>query len=467
MASRALTGLVLILILAMLPATSSGRDGNEEPAAPTPVEVFERRIMPIFRSPQPASCVQCHLAAVDLKDYILPSHEQTFASLRDQGLIDLDDPANSKILTLIRMGEKDLDKGARLIHQKTREAEYEAFAAWIHACCDDPKMRALARLSVAELARPARPDPVIRHARKSRVVDSFVRNVWSQRMRCFPCHTPHEIDESNPNHKTAIEKHKEFLETHGIDVGRRMNIFRETPEATVDYLIERSRETPEGSLPLINLTDPQKSLIVLKPTSKLPARDEDGNFAKPSYGEPVSHMGGLKMHVDDPSYKAFIAWIQDYARVVGDQYTSVADLPPDNWHPTKHVLMVRQVPDSLPVGTRMQLFLHAWDAQANAWSSERIAFTQGQITPVRNVVGTLFLFGPSGSPTTKTPEQETARLAPGKYLIKAYVDDEHRLAENPTLFLGDEDFLGQAEIDARWGEGFPAAEKILGRLLMK
>src|SRR5690349_10300637 len=86
------------------------------------LSIFEQRITPIFRSPQPSSCVQCHLASVDLKNYILPSAEKTFVSLRDQGLIDLNDPEKSKILTLIQMGEKDLDRGAKLIHAKTRQA---------------------------------------------------------------------------------------------------------------------------------------------------------------------------------------------------------------------------------------------------------------------------------------------------------------------------------------------------------
>jgi hypothetical protein len=68
------------------------------------IAVFNERIMPIFRSPKPSSCVQCHLAAVDLKNYIKPSHEETFLSLRDQGLIDVKSPKESKILNLIHMG---------------------------------------------------------------------------------------------------------------------------------------------------------------------------------------------------------------------------------------------------------------------------------------------------------------------------------------------------------------------------
>jgi hypothetical protein len=109
-----------VLFTVVTLATGSGMTRGEEPRTTTPQDVFAQRIMPIFKSPQPASCVQCHLAGVDLKSYILPSHEQTFASLRDQGMIDLADPKKSKILALIAMGDTDPDRGARLIHEKTR-----------------------------------------------------------------------------------------------------------------------------------------------------------------------------------------------------------------------------------------------------------------------------------------------------------------------------------------------------------
>src|SRR5262245_29438442 len=83
-------------------------------AADEPAKVFEERIVPIFKSPDPSSCVRCHLAAVDLKDYILPSAKETFLALRDQGLIDLDNPEKSKILALINRGADD-PKAAGLI----------------------------------------------------------------------------------------------------------------------------------------------------------------------------------------------------------------------------------------------------------------------------------------------------------------------------------------------------------------
>jgi hypothetical protein len=53
---------------------------------------FNERILPIMNSPNPSCCTECHLVGVDLKNYILPSEAKTFASLRDQGLIDLDEP---------------------------------------------------------------------------------------------------------------------------------------------------------------------------------------------------------------------------------------------------------------------------------------------------------------------------------------------------------------------------------------
>ena len=434
----------------------------------TPTELFDQRILPIFRSPQPSSCVQCHLASVDLKNYILPSAEKTFVSLRDQGLIDLDAPEKSKILTLIRMGERDLDAGARLIHQQTRRAEYDAFAAWIAACSRDPAIRSLPGLDPSERARPARSDAVIRHTRKSRVVDSFVRNIWSQRLRCFPCHTPFDIDASNPRHQAAIKSVKKFTETYGEQLVQRIEFFRKTPAETLQYLIDKSRDTPAGEIPLLNLEDPPQSLLVMKPTSKLPPKKADGTFEIPPNAEPMFHLGGLKMHRDDQSYKSFIAWIQDYANVVGERYTSVEDLPADNWYGSKLMLKIVGVPETWPVGTPVQMFVHAFNAENQSWASEPVAFTQGIVNPRKIVAGSLFLLLPENATSTPRADSQPRSLPRGKYLVKTYVDSQHRLATDPTRLLGDEDFAGQAELEkARWRVGPRRAESIPGEALQK
>ena len=211
--------LLLCLFIVVQPAAAEEK--------PSPQKVFNERIMPIFRSDNPSSCVQCHLSGVDLKNYILPSSEQTFVSLRDQGLIDLDKPRESKILKLITMqpeGSGAEKKGAALIHEKNRKAEYEAFAAWIEAASADPKLRSAPPLEKSKVAGPDRPDEVIRHNRADGVLESFTRNVWALRFRCVHCHMPGAL---------KFEKH---VDKHGEKMGW---LLKDGPAATMDYLIEK------------------------------------------------------------------------------------------------------------------------------------------------------------------------------------------------------------------------------------
>lgn len=450
--------------------------------------VFHERIMPIFRSEQPSSCVQCHLSSVDLKDYIRPSHEETFAALRDQGLIDMEDPGKSKILELIAMGEQDPDRGAKLIHAKTRKAERDAFAAWIEACCDDPAMRSMPAAEASKSIGPTASDAVIRHARKDRLLDSFVRNVWSQRMRCYPCHTPSELD-AGPKNLPETDRHNSAKRYEELrqQYGGRMDIFQETPEETMKRLIASSRRHAEKGLPLINIEDPRQSLLVLKPTAKIPAKNEDGSLAEPSSVIPVTHGGGLKMHVDDQSYKAFIAWIDDYAKVVNSSYAGEADLPADNWHPTEHVLRVEDAAGTWGEAAKVQLFVHRWDEAANDWEARPAAFTQGVIDPRGMFNGAMWLIGAkSATPTAYAADEQAdagvqadaeatleadggaddagsdafATLEPGKYLIKAYVDRDGRLAAAPAAMLDDRPSDSQTIVEATWRTGFRDAEVI-------
>jgi hypothetical protein len=447
--SGVIAGAAFILFISCI---AIAEDNLQQADVDTPDRIFNERIMPIFRSTDPSSCVQCHLSAVDLKNYILPSHEKTFLSLRDQGLINLEKPSESKILQLIKMGDDDADKGARLIHEEMRQVEYQAFAAWITACCQDEALRNLPQLEKAGLAKPVQPEEVIRHSRKSRVVDSFIRNVWSQRMRCFPCHTPHEISADQQHARDRFEE----LEN---EFGDQLEIFKKTPEATLENLIELSKQVSPDELPLINIDDPTKSLLLLKPTSKLPAK-ENGKFLPPSYAEPITHMGGLKMHEDDQSYKSFVAWLEDYARVVKGKYKSVSDLPADNWHATQRVLRVADVPLAWKEGTVAQLFVYGRSHDNSSWNKEPIAFTQGTVTPKKMVNGSLFLLAPLDAEQALT-WQHDLQLAAGNYLIRIYVDAQGELADDPAAFLSEEAFVGAIELkNARWLEGFKNAELI-------
>ncbi len=413
-----------------------------EDSAVSPMQIFEDRIMPIFRSDEPSSCVQCHLASVDLKNYILPSHIDTFVALREDGLVDLDQPRRSKILTLIKRGEEDADGMSRRIHEKLRNAEYEAFATWIEACCQDQELRS--RKSVAietnEIG-PTEPIEVVRHARKSRILDSFERNVWSQRMRCFPCHTPDELDAGNPKHAKAIENHHKFVQKYGA----KMNLFAGSPIQTMNQMLANSRRVKGDAYPLINMSDPASSLLLLKPTAKLPPKTDDGLPGKPSSSDPVSHMGGLKMHPHDPSYKAIVAWIADYADITSGKYVNTDDLPSDNWVPTDRILRVKEVPERFAVGTIIQLMVHA-----KTGDDSPIAFTQGTVTPRRFVNGALFLL--------RGDDGEMPSLEPAEFEVRMYVDGEDRLRDHPRELLGDSALVGQADLSAKWLSGFKNAE---------
>jgi hypothetical protein len=246
-----------------------------------------------------------------------------------------------------------------------------------------------------------------------------------------------------------MQRHRELVEKFG----KRMDIFRETPAATMKALITNSRRHSDDKLPLLNIDSPAESLLVLKPTNKLPKKKSDGTFEPPSYKLPVSHMGGLKMHKDDHSYKSFLAWIEDYARTVREEYTSDDQLPLDNWLATDVVLRLTNVPERLPNLTPLQLFVYRPSDKPDSWQSDPVAFTQGLITRRKIVNGSLFLLMRPDATVGNTP-----KLMPGKYLIKVYADKTGRLKNDPTAMLTEDDYLGEAELNARWRHGFKEAE---------
>jgi hypothetical protein len=385
-------------------------------AADDPTKVFEERILPIFKSPDPSSCVRCHLAAVDLKNYILPSAKDTFLALRDQGLIDLDKPENSKILALINRGADD-PKGAGLIAAKRQKAEYEAFAAWIKACAADPALRTAPKPEKApELA--TKPVEVVRHARRDRMLESFEKNIWSLRFRCMNCHT-----EGNPQSDKLVKEH-----------GERVAWFKKGgPAATMEYLLASK---------LIDLDKPEKSLLLLKPLND------------------VKHGGGVKIVVGDQGYKQIRGWVEDVAAIRGGKYATAADLPPKDTAPkqfgTEAWLKLEKTPDAW--GDKLlAVEVYAWDAKARAWekdpvaTSDRVVFGKGKLWQ-----HTLTLLAQPGSDRAKAWEKGKPTLPPGKYLVKVFVDSGEKVKKDWKAKLGADEFAGQIEIQAQWREGYGA-----------
>ena len=401
------TGLAGVLILTLMGA---GYADDESKAG----DVFTKRILPIFKSPNPSSCTQCHLAGVDLKNYILPSHEKTFVSLRDLGLIDLDKPADSKILRLINMGETS--KGTQLISDKVRKMEYEAFAEWIKASAADPKLREAPKLAASELAQPKRPVEVIRHARIDKVAELFEKNVWSQRFRCTGCHSA-----ESPEYAKLVKENGEEM----------MWIRKEGAEATMQYLL---------SSKLVVAKAPEQSLMLRKPTNQ------------------VKHGGGQKMLVGDMVYKGFRAWLEEYGKTVGDKYATAADLPKEPAAPltagSDHWVKITNTPPAW-ADRLLQVSIFAWDESKKSWEtspcamSDRGVFGKGKLWQ-HNLV---LLAGPD-SPRAAALQSGKASLPGGKYLLRVHVDLQGRLEKDWKAALGKADFVGEKELDGRLPEGY-------------
>ena len=379
-----------------------GDDGRGEDA----LAIFRQRITPILAAKNPSSCSECHLAGVDLKNYIGATQEETFAALRDGGLIDSKNPDQSKLLKFI--ARKPERPG--LVGDKVRQQEYDAFRAWIAAAVKDPKLAA-AQTTDAKLG-PQLPDEVIRHARRDRVLASFLDNVWSEAGRCAACHSP-------DRNQKQVKEHGEHISW--IKLG--------DPQGTLDHLLEYE---------LIDVKSPEKSLILLKPTNQ------------------VKHGGGVKMTVGDRTYRQFRTFLDDYAAALAGKYQTAADLP----EPGREVSQVSEIWFKLTEVPEkydqlvLQVDLYRWDDSAKAWSKDRWAsgdrqvFGKGKLWQQH-----LSLTAPRGTPRA-AEIRKSPSLPPGKYLAKIYIDRENKLARQYPAELGDAEFVGQVELDSRWPAGY-------------
>lgn len=389
--------------------------------------VFERRIKPIFKSPKPSSCTECHLAGVDLKQYILPSSEKTFLSLRDQGLVDVKNPDKSKILKLISMRDPTVNaaEGAALIHETARQAEFDAFAEWIKACAADDKLVAAPKLAKAELAEPARPVEVIRHARKDALLESFENSIWAMRFRCMSCH----IEGTKDNDKLRAE--------HGDQVAW---IKKAGSKATLDYLLASK---------LIDIDKPEESLLLKKPLMA------------------VEHKGGKKFLPGDQGYQAFRGWLEDVAKIKRDAYPDAAALPkPDEAvrFGTDIWLKLKNTPPTWG-DALVQVDVYRWDAVNSRWygpilTADRANFGKGRLWQHSLTLTIALNSGASALPKRNITSDEIARefaAAPStRYLLKAYVDRTGKKAADWTKQLDDSDYAGQAEFEAKWRPGYGA-----------
>lgn len=397
--------------LGMLALAAAGN--ASETGVASPEAIFQQRILPIFKSPDPSSCTECHLSGVDLKNYLLPSAEKTFANLRDLKLIDLDAPEKSEILRFIAMtpeSEGYEAPGAGRIDPALRKAELEAFAAWIIAGAKDPRFREAPHLNKEETAAPDLPADVIRHGRTDRLLTSYEKNIWSLRFRCAGCHMP------------GGEKFEKHAEKHGFE---KMAWLKDRgPGESMRHLMASD---------LIDIENPEKSELILKPLDD--AEEE--------------HGGGVKMRRGDTDYIAFLNWIRDYANLVNGAYREAGDLPGGReMTGTEIWLQVTGLPESL-TDKGVLLAVHS------AEYPERLAAVSSTTVVHRPKLGVTMANGFL---------MRRDQLSPGKYIVSLYrsggseaddrsiVDWEKSVAEAELLYTG--------EVTAKWQPGYKNATVI-------
>jgi hypothetical protein len=368
--------------------------------------LFNRRILPILKADRPSSCTECHISSVDLKNYIHPDQNHTFASLVAAGLVDVKNPDESKLLQFISRSPAQ----SELANQRMREQEYMAFQAWIRAAVKDPNLLD-AKPADSDLLGAPLPLEVIRHARTDRVLSSFIENVWAEIGRCAACHSP------DRNQKTVEEWGEQVS---WIRLG--------DPEQTLRHLRENE---------LIDVERPERSPLLTKPTMQ------------------EEHGGGQKMIIGDTTYVMFRRFLDDYSAVVAGRYRSADELPRQTeevLHVSEIWIHLNDIPEELD-GVTLRVNLHRWLEGEGRYSEERWATADRAVWGKGRRWGYhLTLTAPRGSQRAGEIIQQQS-LPPGRYLVKMFLDPDGNLEKNYPYELGPREFYGQIEVDSQWQAG--------------
>lgn len=89
-----------LLLLACATGCRSTQELPDPPVACTgdgATELYTRKIEPILKDDHPTSCNQCHLSGIDLSIFVKDTPCQTMACMSQLGLVDLTQPAQSKV----------------------------------------------------------------------------------------------------------------------------------------------------------------------------------------------------------------------------------------------------------------------------------------------------------------------------------------------------------------------------------
>lgn len=241
-----------------------------------PVQTFHDRIEPLLVEGRASSCNQCHLSGVDLSVFARKTPCETWACLREQGLVDVSSPGESKVLAWIERASPD----SELITPEVIEAERDAFRAWIEANVACPSACAGAHCGAPNEGPTcgvtdepeAAPEPELPPTCRDRELEqAFYADVYAWRGRCFPCHfdTETKADKRAPRFFSAVGN---------CQTGSAVSLKRVL------------------GLGLIDADEPERSLLLRKPLDLPDSR----------------HGGGTKFTTKDPAYQSFLRFVELY-----------------------------------------------------------------------------------------------------------------------------------------------------------
>ena len=248
------------------------------------LELFERRIAPLFADDHPSTCNECHLAGVELGLYARGDECRTMACMVEEGIVDLDTPEDSVVLGWILRGTPD----SALITDDVIQAEHDAMLEWIEfqsqcngALCDDYDDPCGHGPHAGDCDIPASAhdlpprefeDPGDCSDRTLEL--AFEALVYSWRGRCNPCH--YDTFDGNP------EDAPRWIAIGDCNAGSLATMRTVVREGYVDA------------------TDPAGSLLLLKP------------LAESAGG--VEHGGSDKfLDATDSAYQDFRRWIERWS----------------------------------------------------------------------------------------------------------------------------------------------------------
>jgi len=384
---------------------------EQEPANANAGTIFARRILPILQADNSSSCAECHFSGVELRDYILEDQAQTFASLKATGMINVDNPDESKILRFI---SRRSEKPNPLI-EKVRRQELVAFRSWIRAAVREPEL--LEATSDVEVGTTLPPE-VIRHARRDRLLSSFIDNIWSEMGRCINCHSP--------------ERNRNKIGQNGFtkeDVDAISWIVPRDPAGTLRKLVDSGN---------IDTDDPSESPVLTKPAGL------------------EEHGGGPKFFPGSQTYRNFLAFLTDYAAITNGTYKSPDDLPAP---PEELVLLTEQqlrithIPAAFS-GMALQVDLYRWNRRTRKSPEHRWATAFSRVNGERHVWQNLIMVTAPTDSKRADKLRERRLLPAGPYLARIYVDRDRRTEQDATYKLGEREFVAQLKISGEWKPGY-------------